>query len=59
MRRLKEWWWALVASLIVNGYLPTHFTWAETGCFLVILWITILFGIYWVEERMEKHGREI
>ena len=56
MMRLKEWWWSLLATLIINGYLPTHFTWAETGCFLVILWITILFGIYWVEERLERHG---
>lgn len=54
MKKLKEWWWSLIASLIINGYLPTHFTLAETACFLVILWIMILFGIYWVEERMEK-----
>jgi hypothetical protein len=58
MRRLKEWRWALVASLMINGYIPARFTFAESFCVIVFLWLTILFGIYWVEERIE-HGREV
>ena len=57
MKRLKEWWWALVASLMINGYIPAHFTLAESFCVVVFLWMTILFGIYWVEEQID--GREV
>ena len=57
MKRLKEWWWALIATLMINGYIPAHFTLAESFCVIVFLWLTILFGIYWVEERID--GREV
>ena len=57
MKRLKEWWWALIATLMINGYIPMHFTLAESFCVIVFLWLTILFGIYWVEERID--GREV
>lgn len=56
MKRLKEWWWALVASLMINGYIPARFTFWESFCVVIFLWLTILFGIYWVEERIEQHG---
>ena len=57
MKRLKEWWLALIATLMINGYIPARFTFWESFCVIVFLWITILFGIYWVEERID--GREV
>lgn len=57
MKRLREWWWALIATLMINGYLPMHFTLAEGFCVVVFLWFTILFGIYWVEEQID--GRKV
>ena len=57
MKRLREWWWALIATLMINGYIPTRFTFAESFCVIVFLWLTILFGIYWVEERID--GRKV
>lgn len=53
MKRLKEWWWAAVTAIAINGYLPAKLTFVESFCLIVFLWLTILFGIYWVEERME------
>lgn len=54
--KLREWWWSLIATLTINGYLPAHFTLAETALIVIMMWFTILMLIYWVEERLEKWG---
>ena len=55
MRRLKEWWWALIATITIYGYLPIHFTLMEAALVLIMMWLMILFGIYFVEEMREKY----
>lgn len=57
MRRLKEWYWALIATLMINGYIPARLSFLESFCVVVFMWLTILFGIYWVEERID--GRKV
>ena len=59
MRRLKEWIWAAVGAIAVNGYLPGDWTLIQSALILIMLWLGILFGIYFVEERIEEYGRKV
>ena len=50
---MKEWLWAAVGAIAVNGYLPGDWTLIQSALILIVLWIGILFSIYWIEERMD------
>ena len=56
--RLKEWVWALIAAVAINGYIKMDLTIMQRILLIWLLWFTSLSLIYFVEERIERYESE-
>lgn len=54
IERFKEWIWAIIFAITVNGYVSLELTIPQRIMLVFILWVTILCIIYKGEEIIEN-----
>lgn len=54
IERFKEWIWAIIFAIMVNGYISLDLTISQRILLIVILWFTVLCVIYKGEEIYEN-----
>lgn len=54
IERFKEWIWAIIFAITVNGYVSLELTIPQRFMLVFILWVIILCVIYKGEEIIEN-----
>ena len=54
IERFKEWIWAIIFAIMINGYVSLELTIPQRFMLVFILWVTILCVIYKGEEIIEN-----